>query len=960
MPTVHVIEHTHWDREWYQPFQLFRLRLVHLVDNLLSILDKDPDYLHFMLDGQTIVLEDYLQMRMNNLPRLQQYIQQNRILIGPWYILPDEFLVSPEATIRNLLIGKGICEFFGRRMMVGYIPDPFGHISQMPQILRGFHIDTACLWRGVPVDTPTCVWWESPDGSRVMLAHLYTSYGNAAHFPSQDLEVSLQQLNDAIAALEPFNPISQYLLMRGSDHLEPRSYLPSQIRALNKTLNPDIQVKHSTLPAYLAAATAEIDVRNLKLPTIKGELRDPHKANMLPAVLSARMWIKQRNHHCENLLERWVEPFSTWAELVSRGKEAFLDDPSYQAMPRIINPVPLIHQAWKLLITCHPHDSICGCSIDQVHNEMRPRFDQVEQIGEQLLKQSLDTIVAETDTLSNAPTGSYGAIQVFNAAPGWQTGIVSVEVDLNETHGSFEICDEAGQPVPFTSTPPQKHLIDENAYAITELQALLGQVAQEGYADKRLVSATLVQIDGQLQIDASFSAMLEPDLDNLSQAFAAIMQAFIGHSPEERVRVRVFNVPTSQVTLLASDVPALGMRTYFIRPTSGTAIASDLLGHDTLEIENEFLKVAVDRKTDSITLTDKRNGTVFKGLNVFVDHGDRGDEYNFTPPENDKSFMPRIDKVNTFTEGMVSTMVIDYDFDLPLSLVENRGSRAKKMVKCALRSTLTMVSGVPRVDVRTEFDNLAQDHRLSAHFPSGVISDYARMDGHFDVLKRSIDLPKTDPTWVELPRPEVPQRAFCDVSSENSGLMITNRGLPEVAVVRQEDGTAEIVLTLLRCVGWLSRGDLWNRKGHAGPGLPTPGAQEIGKHVFEYSIIPHDGNWQEAARLSYAFVTPLKASTSGLHPGTMTATCAFVSCTPSEFVITAIKPTEKGDGWLMRGYNNSDDPIQFRLTTKLEFNRASEVFMDESPKRSLNLEEDGSLLFAVAEHEILTIKFENV
>jgi mannosylglycerate hydrolase len=667
MSTVHIVSHTHWDREWYQTFQTFRLRLVHLVDNLLAILDHDPDYLHFMLDGQTIVLEDYLQMRINNLPKLQQYIQENRILIGPWYILPDEFLVSPESTIRNLLIGKGICEFFGQRMMVGYIPDPFGHISQMPQILRGFHIDTACLWRGVPVNTPTCVWWESPDGSRVMLAHLYTSYGNGAHFPAQDIEVSIQQLNDAIAALEPYNPISQYLIMRGSDHLEPRPSIPTHIAGINKTLSPEVTVLHSTLPAYLSAATAEINSRSLELLTIKGELRDPHKAHMLPAVLSSRMWIKQRNHASENLLERWVEPFSTWAELVTRGKGAFSDQPSYQVSPRIADPAPLIHQAWKLLITCHPHDSICGCSIDQVHDEMRPRFDQVDQIGAQLTRQSLDAITTSIDTQSGAPANSFTAINVFNAASFSQSGLVSVDLDMPVNNSNFEICDEAGNAISYNATDPQRHLIDENSYAITELQSLIGQVAQEGYNERKLVSASITQETGQLKIDADFSSVIEPDMENLGNAFTAIMQAFTGRSPEERVKVSVFNVASSRVTFLAEDVPAIGVRTFWVRSASAPVEIPALPQHGLLSIENEYLHVALDRSKASLILTDKRNQVVYPGLNAFLDHGDRGDEYNFTPPEHDRTFSPKVIKVSSHAEGPLSTLVIDYELEIFLT-----------------------------------------------------------------------------------------------------------------------------------------------------------------------------------------------------------------------------------------------------------------------------------------------------
>ena len=146
MNTLHLISHTHWDREWYQTFQQFRLHLVHMIDGLLYILDTDPQYQHFMLDGQTIVLEDYLQIRPEREADLRKYIQNGRILIGPWYLMPDEFLVSPEAIIHNFLEGDRIARQFGPKMMVGYIPDTFGHIGQMPQI-RAVRSGVSKAWR---------------------------------------------------------------------------------------------------------------------------------------------------------------------------------------------------------------------------------------------------------------------------------------------------------------------------------------------------------------------------------------------------------------------------------------------------------------------------------------------------------------------------------------------------------------------------------------------------------------------------------------------------------------------------------------------------------------------------------------------------------------------------------------------------------------------------------------------
>ena len=183
--TCIVVSHTHWDREWYETFQQFRLRLVRLMDKLLHILDTDPAYRYFMLDGQTIVLDDYLQIRPEREADLRRHVQDGRLLIGPWHVLPDEFLVSGEAIVRNLLLGERTARRFGAKMTVGYTPDPFGHISQLPQILRGFGMDSTAMRRGLD-DQPTELLWQSPDGSTVLLCYLRDGYDNAARLPVQD------------------------------------------------------------------------------------------------------------------------------------------------------------------------------------------------------------------------------------------------------------------------------------------------------------------------------------------------------------------------------------------------------------------------------------------------------------------------------------------------------------------------------------------------------------------------------------------------------------------------------------------------------------------------------------------------------------------------------------------------------------------------------------------------------
>ncbi len=165
-----LVPHTHWDREWYLTFQQFRARLVHTIDKLLDILDRDSNFTYFMLDGQTIVLDDYLEVQPEQEERLKKYARAGRINVGPWFIQPDEFLVSGESLIRNLQVGLQRATEFGEPMRIGYVPDCFGHIAQLPQILQGFGIDNAVFWRGVGAEARKSEFlWAAPDGIRCSL-----------------------------------------------------------------------------------------------------------------------------------------------------------------------------------------------------------------------------------------------------------------------------------------------------------------------------------------------------------------------------------------------------------------------------------------------------------------------------------------------------------------------------------------------------------------------------------------------------------------------------------------------------------------------------------------------------------------------------------------------------------------------------------------------------------------------
>lgn len=987
MKTLHVISHTHWDREWYLTFQQFRLKLVHLIDKLLDILAEDPDFKYFMLDGQTIVLDDYLQMRPEKEAVLRKHIESGRILIGPWHILPDMFLVSPEAHIRNLLQGARSARMFGPKMPVGYIPDPFGHPGQIPQILKGFGIEAAALWRGLS-DQPTELWWEAPDGSKILLTYLRDSYSNGAHLPVSNYELCAQQIAVAGDSLSAHSAVSDQLIMLGTDHMEPSPDTSAAIAYADEHL-ADTEVIHSTLPAYIQRTIDQISKLAQSIPTIQGELRACDRSHLLPGVLSTRMWIKQRNHRSQTLLEKWAEPFSVFAKnMIGKTKDAHLS-PEILASDQLRNVAPIIRQAWRLLMENHPHDSICGCSIDQVHAEMKPRFDQADQIGEEITFQSLQALSQAIDTQLEP---AFSAIVLFNPLGNAHHDLVEVELNIPEGIAAFELTDSEGAVLPHEFLGSSNEELANLLLSKSSLRDTIGAIHEGRVAGLAITSVKVSRQGSTVTIDAILDDQGQPNIPAWQSAEGEIAQ-FEADPEVTHFHVMAHTPQASKIRFVSPDIPALGWQTVWVRPceTAEAAPAAEVnpllkpllplalrfaqseVGEKLLAklgagdekkppfvIENEYFRVEAHQSDGTLTVTDKQTNAVFSGLNRFVDGGDAGDEYNYSPPLKDSFHSPEVIALKVFRDKLIPCIEIEYNLKIPAMLATDRKKRSKKSVNIPISSHVSLIPGVARVDIQTEVDNQAKDHRLRVHFPAPFTAQEADYDGHFEVVRRPTGVPEKGEGWVEDPRPEVPQRAFTDVSNGEIGLMIANRGLPEVEVVEvDENNSTEIALTLLRSVGWLSRDDMPVRQGHAGPAFETPGGQVPGKWAYGYAIIPHHDSWRETYQQAYAFQTTLRAIETDLHAGEIPSQGSFLSHSPAEFVISAVKETEGGHGWLVRGYNISSETIQLDLKPLRAFTHAALVNLAEDEISALNMEKDGHIEISISGHEISSIRFSN-
>ncbi len=437
--TLHIIPHSHWDREWYLPFEKHRVRLVELFDTLINVMEQNPDYTYYHMDGQYIVIDDYLEIRPHMRDRLLALVRAGRIQVGPWYVLQDEYLTSGEANVRNMLYGLRLCREIGAQPVeTGYFPDSFGNISQAPQIIRGFSFDNAVFGRGINdvgsdnqiikqngITTSELI-WRGADGSEVIAVLFANWYHNAMELPS-DPDALRDRLAGIVASTSRFALTDHLLGMNGCDHQPVQTDLHKVI-ALAGEVQDEVTVKQSNFKDYVDAIRPYKDT----FPVYEGEMNGQLATGSFPLVStsSSHVDIKQRNHDTQHLLERIAEP-TALLSMLSGGQY----------------PSDLLLYAWKKLMQNHPHDSICSCSCDEIYEEMKTRFAKAAACGEELRDSALDYLAATVDT---SATDGDAAILVLSLEPGRSVVTVkaNVDLDLSDTATEIAIFDENGREVP--------------------------------------------------------------------------------------------------------------------------------------------------------------------------------------------------------------------------------------------------------------------------------------------------------------------------------------------------------------------------------------------------------------------------------------------------------------------------------------------------------------------------------
>lgn len=731
---IYYFSGTHWDREWYQTFQGFRYRLVKMMDGLLKGMETIPDFKVFHLDGQTIVLEDYAEIEPESAEKLKKYIAEDRIKIGPWYVMPDEFNLSGESLIRNLMLGHELSKKWDASdaWKFGYVCDIFGHIAQMPQIFNGFDIKYSLQCRGYYSDSEPYFVWQSPDGSECINMRMgnLNGYGEFClkvidkdrGITIHDIDGVRENAKEYMEFLLSTSKIPVYIAMDALDHMPMHYETPEYIKVLEELI-PDANVHH----ADLIEAGKQLEQYRSQMEIVKGELNKTNKTgfpDVITNTLSSYYTLKKANDECQNSLEKIIEPMLVYASMAKK--------------PLNRNYLKL---AYKYLLQNHPHDSICGCSIDRVHKDMVYRFDQTKELCDVLKENYL--IEMSRPYMFGEKKETDGILTLYNPLPYDRDEVVTAELNMRRDYpqkysdqpfgfefvNSFKIVDYEGNEIPY-----------------------------------QIVSIRNNQVK---RIQDQFNE--ETDIYTIS--FRAFMPA--GGSVEYRI--------------VESEKPSR----YLKHMKSGRDY-----------MENDFVRIDIN-PNGTISMLDKKTGKVYANQLSLSDNSEIGDGWYHADAREDRTVYSgfggcRVEK----TESGCSKCVfrITKEIAVPKELIINNASqtRSEEYTVCTAVFEISLTENARYAEVKLTFDNKAKDHRLRLNIPTYTDSDKYFAGQAFYCCERNAGIDYETQDWREYEQYEKAMNGIAGRRNpDGSGLaFVSAEGLHECGSTDDEEAT--LYVTLLR------------------------------------------------------------------------------------------------------------------------------------------------------------------
>ncbi len=927
--TGFVVSHTHWDRAWYLPFERFRVRLVRLVERLCDLLEADPAFAAFTLDGQTVLLDDVFDVRPDLRPRVERLVATGRLVVGPFYVLPDLFLVSFESLARNLSRGLALRDALGTppgASPVGYVPDPFGQPEAMPTLLRGFGIDAFFFSRGLGsahgTDDPlsnspprAAFWWAGPDGARVLALYGRDGYFNAAALghaddygrfdgASPDAALAVAQIEATADRFRDLLPDgAPLLLLNGFDHMPEQAALPALLDAVGAE-RPDWDLRHTTLADYVDALRETLAAGGEALPVVRGDLLGNAHHPVLASVWSTRLYLKRAHDAAERFLLDVAEPVAAMLPAGLLGMEATPD------------ARPLLALAWRSLLRAQPHDDLCGCSVDAVHLDTEAAIRHARETALEAVRERLDALVLGGLAPTDAPAGT----DVIVLHPHPTPGRVTVDVDVL-------VANDGGE---FGTVPPPRRL-----------------AAVDG--DGRAVEVVV-----------------------LSSEAPVLRSAYLSATWGRRYRVR-----------LTLDAPACGytvVRVYEDGDADGDASAASVL-NDAAAALARRLRIEWERDA----------GDTYS-FSPVPEPAPDGDADASAAPRIWTARLAHLRPHPTDPRTVRATWTLDVPACLNadptgLSLVPDGSAPT---VRLTLRAELRD-DGAAGVSVRVRYANRARDGRLRLVVPTGCDpSASIRTGSHLGLTPRTrieAETPETAPARYaafpgELDYATHPMRDFVliddapgevapggDIATGTARrAWVAARGLPEVET-RADAGETWVAVTLCRSVGWLSRKGGRIRRVAAGPQLPTPGAQclrTMGGDVLVGSTLAADTSEAEAAGHARAFAHPAWATELPALPhapptGDAPRAASWLAVDDAAVRLLSLRPETSGPGHVASGVvvrlvNPTAEARTAHLTLGFEARHACRTDLRERwDDGAAEPVEDGRMTLAMGPGEVVTV-----
>ncbi|MDY6935472.1 MAG: glycoside hydrolase family 38 C-terminal domain-containing protein [Spirochaetota bacterium] len=892
---IHIFSHTHWDFEWYEVHEGFKLQLVPLIEHLLDTLEKDPDF-KFHFDGQVMPIMDYLEIlreeddcddknRVGEANRkISKFVKRGQLILGPCWSTPETSLISCESLIRNINRGIRFSSKFGVASSVFYNADAFQYHSQLPQIIEGSGLKSAFTWRAYKhgKTLKDLSIWEGADKTSVLRYYPPRSYAQIWHLPIK-IEDAVSIIKDEAEFLKKFAVTKHVLITQGNDQFEAQSNINKIIKQIDEELGCKYRLNQVTLEDFFN----KIEKENPKLDIIHGELTGNQWACTMSGQLSARMYLKQKNKEAEIAIEKWAEPFASFSWLLGYDY-----------------PAGLIERAWEYLMKQHFHH--CNaCAIDEVHREGEVRYKNSIDVANGIVGGSMGRIASKIST-ADIINDKESSLVIFNPSDVERMEVVKAEINFGiGVHNDAEWL-LANRDVEKKQVIKKHFTLKDDEGNMIPYQILHGKEA--GY----------------------------------------------------------------EIAFWAEKIPPFGYKTYGIELSDSNDIEEgNNIAHEKENVlENDILKVKI-KEDGSLSIMDKRNGVNFRNLNIIENTADHGDTYNYDPLKGDRPITTQgvKGKITLKENGpLLATIEAKVELALPESLTSDRKARSGHLRKLPILFNITLKKGSPLVYISANIDNQIKDHRLRVLF-QGVRSDFVYVQTQCDVVQRRITKYKeySDNNKMDIshrvivgnmpkekaPSPTQFQRNFVGTNDGKKGLVILNKGLPEYEA--KTNGT--IALTLLRSVGWLSQDDLSTREGSAGPIVPVPDAQCIGKHTFDYAILPQAGSWNATPiyRQENQYNIDIKFMEVACQKGELPTNLSFVIIQPDELMVSAIKKSYSEDNFIIRLFNPTNKLMKGSLALYPGIKEAWLANLNEEKKGKISPQSDGSILIELGPKKISTI-----